>query len=152
MLSKELLGLAAEYCVASELCKRGVYAQLTLGPHKRTDILVESERDMLRIQVKGKQGREWPAISGVRSKDDFLVLVDFEKKAEEVRPDFYVLGWEDWRNLVLEERDRVEGAKVDEELKISYPDGWKGLNISRGVVILHKEAWEKVLGRAAILT
>lgn len=40
-LSKELLGLAGEYAVASELCKRGMYAQLTLGSHKHTDILIQ---------------------------------------------------------------------------------------------------------------
>jgi hypothetical protein len=40
-LSKESVGLAGEYAVASELCRRGHYAQLTLGSHKKTDILVE---------------------------------------------------------------------------------------------------------------
>lgn len=39
-MSKELVGLSGEYAVASELCRRGVYAQLTLGHHKRTDLLV----------------------------------------------------------------------------------------------------------------
>jgi hypothetical protein len=29
-LSKEFLGLTGEYAVASELCKRSMYAQLTL--------------------------------------------------------------------------------------------------------------------------
>lgn len=42
-LSKELIGLAGEYAVASELCRLEVYAQLTLGSHKQTDILVETE-------------------------------------------------------------------------------------------------------------
>jgi len=62
-IPKDTLGLAAEFAVASELCRRNIYAQLTLGLRKRTDILVETERGMLRIQVKGKQGREWPARS-----------------------------------------------------------------------------------------
>jgi hypothetical protein len=34
--SKELVGLAGEYAVASELCRRGYYSQLTLGNHKKT--------------------------------------------------------------------------------------------------------------------
>ena len=33
--------MAGEYAVASELCRRGHYAQLTLGHHKKTDLLVE---------------------------------------------------------------------------------------------------------------
>ncbi len=36
------MGLTGEYAVASELCKRGYYAQLTLGNHyKKTDLIVE---------------------------------------------------------------------------------------------------------------
>ena len=30
-ISRECIGLAAEFAVASELCKRGIYAQLTFG-------------------------------------------------------------------------------------------------------------------------
>jgi len=55
-LSKEFLGLSGGYAVASELCRRGIYAQITLGHHKCTDVLVETDFKMLRIQVKAKQG------------------------------------------------------------------------------------------------
>ena len=41
-ISKEFLGLAGEYAVASELCKRGLYAQLTLGHHKSTNLKIAS--------------------------------------------------------------------------------------------------------------
>ena len=54
-LSSELLSLAGEYAVASELCRRGLYSQLTLGHHKRTDILIETELKMFRIQVKANR-------------------------------------------------------------------------------------------------
>jgi hypothetical protein len=54
-IAKENLGLAAEFAVASELCRRNMYAQLTMGTHKRTDILIEGKSRMLSIQVKGKQ-------------------------------------------------------------------------------------------------
>ena len=33
--NKETIGLAGEYAVAFELCRRGFYAQLTLGNHKK---------------------------------------------------------------------------------------------------------------------
>ena len=39
-IPKETLGLAGEYAVASELCKRGIYAQLTLGNRKSVDLLL----------------------------------------------------------------------------------------------------------------
>ena len=60
-----MLGLAAEFAVASELCRRNVYAQLTLGMRRRVDILVETESGMLRIQVKAKQRRVWPSCIGM---------------------------------------------------------------------------------------
>lgn len=68
-ISKDILGLAAEFAVASELCRRNIYAQLTLGFRKRTDILVETERGMSRIQVKGKQGKEWPGCKVIYGND-----------------------------------------------------------------------------------
>jgi hypothetical protein len=42
-IEKEYLGLEAEFAVASELCRRDMYAQLTLGRRKRTDLLVETK-------------------------------------------------------------------------------------------------------------
>lgn len=84
-VSKDILGLAAEFAVASELCTRNIYAQLTLGFRKRTDILVETERAMLKIQVKGKQGREWPGCKGIYGEDVILIFVDLENKQENER-------------------------------------------------------------------
>lgn len=101
--SKDLLGLAAEYAVASELCKRNIYAQLTLGQRKRTDILVETEKAMLRIQVKGKQGKEWPFIKEI---SDIIVFVDFENKEENERPDFYILTADDLKKVLNIERKK----------------------------------------------
>lgn len=57
LIPKEILDLAGEFAVASELCKRGIYAQLTLGIRKRTDLLVETDASMLRIQIKSKPQR-----------------------------------------------------------------------------------------------
>lgn len=148
-LSKELLGLAGEYAVASELCRRGIYAQLTLGNHKHTDILVETEMRMLRISVKTKQGHEWPSISGLYRADDFLVLVDMQGKSEAERPDFYILSLDDWQRLILEERQRRPAISVDKQNRITYPDGWKGLNIRPTMVVDAKERWDKIVSLIA---
>jgi hypothetical protein len=143
-LSKELLGLAGEYAVASELCRHEVYAQLTLGRHKQTDILVETETRMLRISVKAKQGNEWPSILGLYRADDFLVLVDLKSKSDTERPDFYVLNLDDWKLLISEERTRKPAIAVDKQNRITYPDGWRGLNIKPGMVRDAKEQWSKI--------
>jgi hypothetical protein len=58
MISREAIGLAGEYAVAFELCRRGFYAQLTLGNHKKTDILVETSRRLFRVSVKAKTGSQ----------------------------------------------------------------------------------------------
>ena len=70
-LTKETIGLAAEYAVASELCRRGIYAQLTLGNHKRTDLLVVNEESgkMLRVQVKAKRKTEQEQSKMIRRLD-----------------------------------------------------------------------------------
>lgn len=64
-LAAEYLGLAGEHAVASEPCSRGIYAQLTLGKHKRAHLLAETETGMVRIQVKAKREREWPGCRGI---------------------------------------------------------------------------------------
>lgn len=144
-LSKEFLGLAGEYLVAGELCRRGVYAQLTLGHHKQTDILVETETKMLRISVKAKQGNEWPSNAGLYRTDDFLVLVDLAGKSSIDRPDFYILNLEDWINLIREEQKLHPTARVDERNRIVYADDWKGLNIRPKRVVGARERWDKIV-------
>ena len=134
-----------EYAVASELCKRGMYAQLTLGTHKHTDILIETETRMLRISVKTKQSREWPSVSGLYRAEDFLVLVDMQGKTETERPDFYILGLDDWKQLISEECERRPTIKVDKQNRITYPDGWRGLNIRPAMVLAAKERWDKIV-------
>ena len=143
-LTKEHLMLAGEYAVASELCKRNAYAQITLGHHKSTDILLETENTVMKIQVKTKQGREWPGISGISRPSDYLILVDLEKKNENERPDFYILNVTDWKKFIEGEKEKFPGVEIDNKLRIKYPDGWKGLNIKSNQVESCKEKWDKI--------
>jgi len=153
-LSTELLSLAGEYAVASELCWRGLYSQLTLGNHKRTDILIETELKMFRIQVKAKQGGRWPAVSGLFRTDDFLVLVDLAASDLGTRPDFYVLNLQDWLQIIAETSRKPE-ARIDQQNKVTYvreKDGkssvdWKGVNIVPSKVIHCKDQWQKIISR-----
>jgi hypothetical protein len=148
-LSKETLGLAGEYAVASELCKRGIYAQLTLGNRKRTDLLVETDESMLRVQVKSKQKREWPGMKGITGNDIVLVLVDFEKKSVDSRPDFYVLTSADW-SQVIDARCIQPGHVKKGEVTISdcnvptWSDGYVGVGIKSADVHAYKEKWDKI--------
>ncbi len=151
-ISKEHLSLAGEYAVASELCKRKVYAQLTLGTRKKTDILVDAETKMLRIQVKAKQVKDWPMCKGISDENSVLVFVDYENKTVEQRPDFYILTRRDWEKLVTEKLSHKisEGkAKLDNEncpiiLDTKKGTPRKGMDVIAKDISEHREKWEKI--------
>jgi hypothetical protein len=148
-LTKELVGLSAEYAVACELCKRNIYAQLTLGNRKRTDILIETDKGMARIQVKGKTGPDWPRCKGIFRKNDFLVFVDFKNKSVDERSDFYILDVDDWIKLLEKEIRSTSYIKegyvtIDEENVPIWKGGLKGHNIKPKMIVEHKERWDKI--------
>lgn len=147
-IAKETLGLAGEYAVASELCRRELYSQLTLGNHKRTDILVETKTHVLRISVKAKQGGEWPAVNGPVRTDDFIVFVDFLNKELTDALDFYILNLEDWNQLVTQETLRLQEKGIlltqKEDGTILSPDGFKGINVKVKYILGHKGQWDKI--------
>ena len=50
---KQLLGLAGEYGVCSELAKRGIIANMTFGNNKAVDVtFVNRDKKQISIQVK----------------------------------------------------------------------------------------------------
>ena len=152
-IPKEHLSLAGEYAVASELCKMGIYAQLTLGIRKKTDILVDTGTAMLRIQVKTKQVRNWTFCKGISGDNIVLVFVDYKNKTLEDRPDFYILTSKDWEVLVktLLSAGLSSGeVKLDEEncpiyiKRIEKKKGNKGMDVLPKQIAQHKERWDKI--------
>jgi hypothetical protein len=153
-ITKEHLGLAAEFAVASELCRRNAYAQLTLGARKRTDLLVEaSEGTMLRIEVKGKQGNSWPNCKGIFGHNAVLVLVDFARKSANERADFYILTSEDWLSLVnIQLADGISKGTIRiDEMNVPIWLGqskqgttYRGMGVNPHQVEEHRERWDKI--------
>ena len=151
-LPKELVGLSAEYAVAYALCRRNIYAQLTLGNRKRTDILIETDKGMARIQVKGKTGSNWPHCRGIFRKNDFLVFVDFENKSVDERSDFYILDVNDWIKLLEKEIKSTSNFEegyvtIDEENVPMWKGGTgiiKGHNITPQMIEEHEGGWGKI--------
>ena len=147
-LKREILSLAGEYAVASEICKRNFYAQITLGRLKRTDILVynpETEKEV-RIEVKTKQGKEWPGVKGIASEQELLVFVDFENKKENERPDFYILNARDWQDFL--KKYVINDPKFNRLIEGYIPrwkDGYIGAIVKPGQISQHKEKWEKLV-------
>ena len=150
-IDKDTIGLAGEFAVASELCKRGIYTQLTLGNKKRTDLLVEKNDSFIKVEVKSKQGGDWPSIKGIYGKDSILIFVDFQGKAELERPDFYVLNTQNWIALT-KQRIKDEGwtgVTINNDntpiWKTSSGKIREGLTVKLKQIEKFKEAWEKCL-------
>ena len=155
-MERNKVGLAAEFAVASELFRRDIYAQLTLGHQKRTDLLIFSENNqLLRLEVKGKQAKDWPNCTGIFGKNVLLVLVDFAEKGEFDRPDFYVLTEKDWLDYVKMqvERLKLKGKRITidkrnvpvfEDEVNKYGMKYRGMGIDTSKIQNHKERWDKI--------
>ena len=150
MISKELLGLAGEFAVCSELARRGIYPLLTYGNRKRIDILTESTPP-IRISVKSKQGKKWPFQKGIVG-DEILVYVDFYHKDQGERPDFYVLRADDWLDVARERIKHIDPAKDTAELRDGYTPVYYrvsgkvivGTHIGIDDIQDYRERWDKL--------
>ena len=146
-LKKENLSMAGEYAVASEICRRNFYAQITLGRLKRTDILVYNPDTgkEVRIEVQAKQGKVWPKIKGINEKQALLIFVDFENKKDTERPDFYILNAKDWQDFL--KNFVINNPKLQELIDGYIPlwkDGYEGTGIKPNQIVQHKEKWNKL--------
>jgi hypothetical protein len=165
-IDKSVLGTAGEFAVAAELCRRNIYAQLTLGNQKRIDLLTLSHSGVfLKFEVKSKQYSEWPQVKGPSKGEAFLVFVDFAKKLDTERPDFYILNKQDWYEVANEyiaayltkHPDRT--AHLDEENCPVHPEElnrhgkpYRGCTIRVANVEKYREAWSKVVEACAQVT
>jgi hypothetical protein len=147
LLDKNELSLAGEYAVASELCRRKMYAQVTLGNLKKTDILVlnPNTQKMVTIEVKSKQIKVWGNIKGIKGKNTFFVFVDYFQKGNE-RPDFYILAQDDWIDYC--KKWSGSGCTITKDNCPTWrnKDGtvWKGAEIKVDRIVDCKEKWDKI--------
>ena len=148
-----MVGVAAEFAVASELARRNIYAQPTFGHQKRTDLLVFGKNERpIRIEAKGKQSKQWPNCKGIADHNSLLVLVDFADKAETERPDFCILTGDDWLAFVKKEIQRLPHKKIEldsdncpiwtTEVKAGKP--YRGMGVEVKDVSVLREAWGKI--------
>ncbi len=142
-LSKDALDLAGEFAVASELLLRGYSVSITMGKYKQTDIFVEKDGKVIKVQVKAKQGKVWRGIRGIKGKNTLLIFVDFENG----KRDFYILDEKDWQYLLREHYifRKEKGWILLKEGHIPVAkDGYEGLVLSPADVRIHKNMWKKI--------
>jgi hypothetical protein len=81
-----LLSLAGEHRAASELCRRGVFATITPGNRKQTDLYAinHTTKQFLRIEVKASLTEDFVTGISQRKGDppDFWVLASFKEQSE----------------------------------------------------------------------
>ena len=158
LISGSILCLAAEFAVASELCRRNIYTQLTLGKQKRTDLLLMSSNGgFSRVEVKAKQGREWPNCRGIYGPLAFLVFVDYAGRGNTDRPDFFVLTEKDWLRVLNKKIQAIHSRRpnkriivddenvpifIDEINKRGKP--YKGMGVLVEDIQEYREAWVKI--------
>lgn len=148
-VATETIGLAGEYAVAAELCRRGIYCQLTFGNRKKTDLLVETENRLFRVSVKAKQKQAWPRVKGIWQPGDLLVFVDYKNKDLTTRPDFYILDVPAWKKVVaqIKKQRNDPRARIDDQNTLFWPstegqnDGWLGCQIAVTDIKKYKDAW-----------
>ena len=154
-ISRSTLGLAAEFIVAGELGRRNIYAQPTLGLQKRTDLLIFGENNkLLKLEVKSKQGREWPNCKGIYGENVMLVFVDFAGKREIERPDFYILTVQDWIRFAKNEiaKRPQKNITLDEHHVLIWHDEvnaggkeYRGIGVRPEQIEEHKERGDKII-------
>jgi hypothetical protein len=154
IVNKEMVNIAAEFAVASELCRRNIYVKPILKNLKRTDLLILSKNgNQINIEVKGKQSSQWPNCRGISDKNSILVLVDFEEKLENERPDFYVLTFTDWIKLVRKEIKKYpeQNVIIDKDSvpvwmnQVKNGKPYKGIGIPVENVYDKKNKWYKII-------
>jgi hypothetical protein len=149
-MEKEYVGLAGEYAVASEICRRGHFAHLTYGNNKEADILVYADRTFVKVEVKSKTGNKWPFIKGIP--DDgahLMIFVDFDKKESNERPNFYIITGSEWKNMLPNLEDVKNNPDyIGEDPKDNHTplwkDGNKGIGIRVRDIDQQLEKWEKL--------
>jgi len=154
-LPKDLLSLAGEYRVCSELNKRGVFATITYGNRKSVDIYAISGRHSraLKIEVKTSQTRRFLTGIGQKGKGlasrpdapDFWVLVQVRRGPDGCYTErFFVLtDREIWQKQAVQNRDYVKRYAKRNKRK---PDMSKGVD-SIAVVDVeeYEDEWPKIL-------
>ena len=104
---KARIGLAGEFSVAAELCKRGINASITLGNTKAVDIIIANDdyTKVKRVEVKSTLSNR--VTTGYFQKyfghgnqhPDFWVLVFIDKSHQ---PQYYIFTHEDLGKLQME--------------------------------------------------
>jgi hypothetical protein len=152
-IETDLLALAGEYRVCSELNRRGVFATVTYGNHKSVDVYAISDRRerALKIEVKTSQGAQFvtritqKGLSQDPAAPDFWVLVQMRRTGQDTFVDrFFVLA-----HAEICEIQVARNAAYAERYRTTHghdPDFATGVdNVRVEDVEAYEDQWHKIV-------
>ena len=152
-ISKDLLHLAGEYRVCSELLKRNVFATITYGNRKAVDVFAIGDRGNKAIRIEVKTSQHNKFVTSISQKGlakspdapDFWVLCQMRPDDEGlVRERFFVLS----NTEICREQHRINRAYADrykkKHGKPPVPGGGVD-NVRLEYVEEYEDAWDKIV-------
>ncbi|WP_316828595.1 group I intron-associated PD-(D/E)XK endonuclease [Pedobacter miscanthi] len=97
-LEKSQTGIAAEFYAAGELSRLGYNVTVTFGNTKSIDLLIQMDKDIFKVQVKGIQATSsicWNLDKTKVTSDIYYVLVNLHVDQPALKPEFFVLTGND---------------------------------------------------------
>lgn len=108
---------AAQFAVASELCKRGYQVALTMGNHPVVDMMVVSPRGTpFSIDVKGLYKRNFWVVQPKAIRKQLFYILTFVPEDSPNR--FFVLTQGDVNRIVPKHLDRVRASRIERGLSV----------------------------------
>ena len=133
---------AAQFAVASELCKRGYLVALTLGNHPSVDLMVKSpEGRQFEIDVKGLYKKNFFLLNPDKGDTTNLFYV-LAYVPEDEENEFFVMTQADAVREAHAETDRLRRNQV---AKGKAPTAGSMPGIPWAIAQNHKNRWKEVL-------
>lgn len=132
---------AAQFAVASELCKRDYQVAFTMGNHPQVDLMVISPRGAkFVIDVKGLYKKNFWVVSTKTNRKGLFYVLAFVPDDEPNQ--FFVLTQTEVNREVLRHSERIRAKKLKKGLSIEKPERFPGL--LWGYAEKFKDRWDKL--------
>jgi hypothetical protein len=139
--TKYLISLSGEYGVCSELAKRGILSNITLGNLKATDIIINSIEDAKIYTIEVKTSITGRFVTGFFQKyysndkkgPDYWVLTHLDKNYQSR---YFILTHQEMANIQMQRNGMSEWRKIN------------GVdNVLLKQVIEYENCWDKIVNQ-----
>jgi hypothetical protein len=141
------MGMAGEFLVAGELCRRGVHCSVTYGNAKKADVIAlsrASER-FVALEVKTTSEKKWVIGNSIPKRDEKLWVFVFLPHNDSLSPEFFILSSSELNEFLVpqhEEYLRKHKAKNNTEFTGTGVESVRYDQAERG-----RNQWQKILDR-----